>query len=580
MRRVWWLASLLVLAQDREDPTRPPCLTVFPPGREIEVRVSGSEVRLWKNGARESEPVPVRNGIARLPAGKEGDVYQYSDGGERVTLFVTSCPTDLTKVSLKPVGRVHPSPADWSEQVFYMVVLDRFADGDPSNNTLGYSNYDPRDPFGVHGGDFKGLQSKLDYLKGLGVTAIWVSPIVQNWYAYHGYHAVNFMMPDRRLGTMAELRELVDEAHRRGMYVLLDVVCNHQADLIYETDGDHRYRESGHPIEFLYRGKKQKVLPLPVQFRDLRLYHNYGEIDAWDDFDRTPCHSQTGNFPGGLDDFKTTLPEVREWFSTIYKWWIAQADFDGFRFDTAKHVDPGFLEHFCREIRQYAASIGKKSFFLLGEVFSGNDRFCSKYAPPFDGVTQFSFYHLCDEVFRKGKGVEEIGRWFENAKLYRTPEKNLLFIDNHDVPRFLNNLRDPRAIRPALALMLLGPAIPCIYYGTEQGFSGGGDPHNREDMFNRFDAGHELYGFISRIAKLRRRASVRPLHQDTGPGVFVFERGDLVVAINSSPDERSVRDLPVGRELEGVVDAPGRPAAGGRVTLVLPGYGVQVYRYR
>src|SRR5262245_34540021 len=159
---------------------------------------------------------------------------------------------------------VHPSPADWRDHSIYFVMTDRFCDGDPSNNRAGHHGYDPANGLAAHGGDCRGLASKLDYIKGLGATTLWITPIVQNFEGYHGYHACHWLAVEPRLGGLDDLRQLVAEAHKRGMYVVIDVVVNHGADLRYPVDGSTKYTEQRRAHEF-YARKGRKVLPLPVE---------------------------------------------------------------------------------------------------------------------------------------------------------------------------------------------------------------------------------------------------------------------------------------------------------------------------
>src|SRR5207248_2477826 len=150
--------------------------------------------------------------------------------------------------------------------------------------------------------------------------------------------------------------------------------------------------------------KNDKCLPLPVEFQNLDWFHHHGDIDRWDDYDATPCHTLTGDFRQ-LDDFKTELPEVREAMSRIYKWWIGTTDIDGFRVDTVKHVEMGFWQVFCPAIHSYATSIGKKNFFMFGEAWICEDRKLAAYSGTkgggkflFDGMLGFPLWKAASEV--------------------------------------------------------------------------------------------------------------------------------------------------------------------------------------
>ncbi|MBI2933180.1 MAG: hypothetical protein HYY16_16165 [Planctomycetes bacterium] len=509
-------------------------------------------------------------------------------------------------------SRMHASP-DWRDQSIYFVMTDRFFDGDPANNQRGYSTFEKANPHGAHGGDFRGLIRKLDYIKGLGATAIWVTPVLQNYEAYHGYATCNFLEIEPRLGGLKDLREFVAEAHARGMYVILDVVVNHQADLIYPKDGTTGYREEGREQDWYHRGRKERVMPLPVEFQDLRLFHNHGDIDRWDDYGATPCHTETGDFRG-LDDFKTELPEVRDAMVRIYRYLIAQTDVDGFRVDTAKHVNSEFWQAWCPAIHEYAASIGKRQFFLFGEFWHGDDarvgactgtRGGGKFL--FDGMLHFPMWNTFKEVFREGMEPEAITRRMQFAKEYHDDLLNVLFFDNHDMPRFLNGMGTDgwARLKAALGFLYTARGIPCLYYGTEQGFSGGEDPWNREDMCgangDHFNPRHELYEWVAKLNKLRREAEplrrgefVARWGESAGPGVYAFSRvtptEEILVAFNTSGETRTATNVPLERKLSPpgaiLVDALGSKEAvqvdAGRaqVDLTLPAYGVRVYRRR
>lgn len=622
-----WL--LLLLGQDvRDDLNRPPWRTVFAPGRAIEPEFDTSKgrpdfIEVWRNGTPErlslssTGPKRVR---ASIPGGQEGDVLVYQfQGGERVTCFVTSTPATLKEISdsPKPHKKATPSPARWSDQSIYFVMVDRFFDGDPGNNRLGYHGFNRAEGFAAHGGDFQGLTKKLDYIQGLGATAIWVTPICQNFDAYHGYGAVNFLLPDRRLGTLADFREFVDAAHRRGMYVILDIICNHQGDLIYSESGDYSFTAAGRAEQFSFLGKKEKVLPVPHEFRNLDLFHHHGNVEKWED----PVQAVVGSF-AGLDDFRTELPEIRKAMQKIYKYWIAQTDVDGFRVDTVKHVDEEFWTSFCPEIHRYAASIGKKSFFICGEYWSGEDpkvARCTgtKAGGPylFDGMAHFPMYYTIQDVFAKDQPTARITERMRGGDLYHDDSLNVLFLDNHDVSRFLHNLGDgPARLKLALAFLHTARGIPCLYYGTEQGFSGRGDPLNREDMFDNpewdgdngpaegdnFKPDHDLYRWIAKLGEIRRK--VEPLRRGAfvprwesadGPGIYAFSRAteqeEVLIVLNTAGAPRSAK-VPLDRkfhppgsvlvdllsEKEAVQVAPGRA----EVEVAMPARGARIFRRR
>jgi glycosidase len=527
-----------------------------------------------------------------------------------------AAPTSLKELGdkIKPYkAKMTPSPADWHDQSIYFLFPDRFWNGDPSNDEAGHAWFKLDDPRAAHGGDFKGVTQKLDYLKNLGVTAIWITPVLQNWCAYHGYATCNFLAIEPRLGGLEDLREMVDACHKKGIYVILDIVVNHEADLIYFKDGSTEYKESGHEPGWYAKDKGDKCLPIPTEFQDLNLFHNNGDIDRWDDLDAHPSHAITGDF-GGMDDFKTENPIIRDGMVKIYEYLIAQTDVDGFRIDTVKHVDKPFWQTFCPAIHQYAASIGKKSFFLYGEGWMGEDERVAYYTGTkgggkflFDGMLHFPMYYGIKAVFEDDAPPTAIADRMRNAKLYQDDGLNVIFLDNHDMDRFLHGKGEQgvQKLEGALGFLYGMRGIPCLYYGTEQGFDGEKDPGCREDMFDNpawsgnhpgdhFNDQHELYKWVRTLNKLRH--DLEPLRrgdlvlrfaEKSGPGLLAFsrvtQRDEILVVVNSSRDQKSAR-IPLDAGLQGalLVDLTGSKevveAAGAGVDVTVPGYGTRIYR--
>jgi len=515
-----------------------------------------------------------------------------------LALLLVSQPESLKQVPDRPKPfreKMHASPADWRDQSVYFVMTDRFCDGDPSNNRAGHHGYDPSNAMAAHGGDFRGVASRLDYIKGLGATTVWLTPVVQNYEGYHGYHACDWLAADPRLGGLDDLRLLVAEAHQRGMYVVIDVVVNHGADLRAPVDGSTKWTAERRPHEFVAK-KGQKVLPRPVEFQNPDWYHDRGDVQDWDDIDKAVSQSRTGDFVG-LDDLATERADVRAAMIKIWKYWIAMTDVDGFRVDTVKHVEKEFWQQWVPAIREYARSIGKRNFLIYGEFWSGEDARVAPYTKDglFDGMVGFPMYYTMREVFREGRSPEAITRRMEAAKQYRDDALNVVFFDNHDQARFLN-ATDARALRGQLAFLYSGRGIPCLYYGTEQGFSGGSDPANREDMFEKFNPKHELYEYVAKLGKIRREsealrrgAFVARWAEPGGRGLYAFSRvtegEEVLVAFNTAGEARSARSVKVERGAgSAFVDAiDGRDAVrigDGNVDLALPAYGVRIYRRR
>ncbi|HOK41883.1 MAG TPA: alpha-amylase family glycosyl hydrolase, partial [bacterium] len=285
----------------------------------------------------------------------------------------------------------------------YLIMVDRFNNGDNSNDQLnaGYE-YDPTHRGKIHGGDIKGIINKIPYLKELGITAIWLTPVLKNKPTYHGYSIQNFKAIDQHFGTLEEYKELVRIAHQNGISVLMDVVVNHSADLIGNTQNNYSFN---YPQGYTLKWHDNNLKHEPKYLANLNFFHNYGNIGwGWDD----PIEGVVGDFYG-LDDFKTENIEVQKILSYIYMWWILKTDIDGFRIDTAKHVDMSFWEYFLPYIKSEAAKINKTNFFMFGEIWSDyNDEMIGKYSGTkynsskylFESLTYFTMKNTILEVFK------------------------------------------------------------------------------------------------------------------------------------------------------------------------------------
>ncbi len=396
-----------------------------------------------------------------------------------------------------------PSPSDWRNENIYQIFTDRFYDGDPSNDNVEAgrnSPYDPTSPTGIHGGDFKGIQQKLDYIKSLGATAIWISPIPLNVggnSAYHGYAAQDFYTLAPHWGTMADLSNMVAAAHARGIKVILDIVVNHSGDLLSSSDpGYPTFVPPPGGYVMQYTNPSQQHAPpfnitnaTPPAFTSI--FHTNGVIQSFS----TTQEVVLGELDG-LDDFATETTYVRTNMMNIYTNWVGLADFDGFRIDTAKHVDYGFWQYWCPQLHQFAASIGKSNLFMFGEAFDSNEALVGSYTgtegggpAKLDSMLDYPLYDTVNSVFATASGntlqiqnhYNAITANYDSNAWYRL----VTFLDNHDNPRFLNVASDnTNRLNVALEFLYTSRGIPCLYYGTEQAFDGANDdPNNREEMF-------------------------------------------------------------------------------------------------
>ena len=480
---------------------------------------------------------------------------------------VPGAPETLAEAPIleKPVGAYTASPKDWRDQILHFMLLDRFARAGKARTHGDVTKGGSR-----HGGNLRGVIEQLDYLKNSGVTTLLLSPVNQNQAdSYHGYAPVHLLAIDPHLGTMADFKELVREAHNRGMFVVLDWVLNHSGPVFEYTEGSQWRGLEGQPKEI---GEWTETLK-PNDLKDPKHFTRRGVIDNWND------HSQAtnGDFPPNYRHYASDKKETAEALIHIAKWWIQETDIDGFRVDAVRHIAPGFVPVFSKTIKEYAASLGKKNFFLVGENSTGID---SDLVPHLttDGMdSAFSYPAYRRETYalpsQAPTRVLEDSMHTTNRALGPLADRLLRFIDNHDVYRFLR-LGEPEAqLKVALAYLLFSVGIPMTYYGTEQGFRQDtdrldpegpdhpADPRNREDQFadgqfksesskgDKFDQSNPIYKFLKQLADVRkayaalRRGTqwVRWSDADRA-GIFAFSRiyegKEVVVVLNFSKEAR------------------------------------------
>jgi glycosidase len=461
-------------------------------------------------------------------------------------------PNSLIEVHFDPQGKVFPSPSDWRDQFIYFLLVDRFHNGrknippyDPETTPVGRDDSEGEN---WQGGTLKGVIDRLDYIKGLGCTVVWLSPIFKNrseMNTYHGYGIQNFLDIDPRFGTVKDLQKLVKEAHRRNMYVILDIVVNHTGNNWSYPGGYPYYYSDGKKFDFGFWREADPSNGIqwpddaiwPLEFQNTEWYRRKGEIRNWDSFPET----RNGDFCS-LKELDTSNREVLKALIDIYKYWIAVSDIDGYRLDAVKHIEDSSTAIFCSAIREYAQRIGKKNFFLFGEII-GDDRFIDQYIgrnsripdtnerfPSLDAALDFPLWGVLERVVKGFINPAELRlRYDRFRELYsdhgQAGQYFVTFVDNHDQTgrsprgRFLHNNPFQKQAVLAIAYLLTSLSIPCIYYGTEQGFDGGGDhdKYIRECMFGgRWGAfnttGHHFFNpenpickQIAKIAEIRKK---------------------------------------------------------------------------
>jgi alpha-amylase len=460
----------------------------------------------------------------------------------------------------QPVLATHVQ--DWRDEVIYQLIVDRFSDGDINNDF----NVEPGSLAQYQGGDWKGIEDHLDYLQALGITTLWISPIVQNVDsdadidAYHGYWQQDLTQLNPHFGDISALRSMIAAAHDRGMKIVLDIVCNHMGQVFFydinrngrpddyvngsggpgdpivqvseydppwQPGGVLSFSQEGTsgraPILFFDDPAINRLQPQPGLLATAGAYHGFGHIEDFNDV----AQRTLGDFTGGLKDLATELPEVRATLIDAFATWVEKLDLDGYRIDTIKHVESDFWPVFAGNTRTRLAAEGKNDFLMFGEAFDGNDQLIGSYTMPgaLDSVFYFSqHFTVFSNVFEnaydptKAQGTAQIQTlWEQKPTNYGTqpqpggigvaPAKALVnFIDNHDVPRFLfASNGDVAALRNALTLLYTEDGIPNLYYGTEQELSGGNDPANREVLWTTgMPTTGDTFAHIANLARIRK----------------------------------------------------------------------------
>lgn len=583
-------------------------------------------------------------------------------------------------------GNAAATPAPLAErqledEIIYFVLPDRFENGDPKNDTGsaggGFKGgplqhgFDPTHKGFYHGGDLKGLTARLDYIQNMGVTAIWFAPIFKNKpvqgkpgeesAGYHGYWVTDFTSVDPHFGTNAEFKAFVDAAHARGMKVYMDIITNHTADVIgyaegeaagyaYRGKGDYPFSRrggpGGKPINQGFAGddnpdpanwakltdpsfaytpvvpEAEKNVKVPAWLNDVTLYHNRGN-SHW-----VGESSVYGDF-SGLDDLATEHPRVVSGMIDIFGKWIDDYGIDGFRIDTAKHVNPEFWQQFVPAMLKRAEAKGIDHFHIFGEI---------AYEEPTatlaaQVMAESGLPYALDMGFAKAAQMVASGKasprlmaeFLQQDAIYPGGAKTATglptFLGNHDFGRFSMFVRAMSGnadeatllarVKLGHAMMFLLRGVPTVYYGDEQGFvSDGNDQLAREDMFpsrvavyndnnligsdattaqSNFDPAHPLYRLIAELSAartaspaLRRGLSTLRGFSETAPGLLAVERhdpdsGQRVLAVFNTGETPLSQTVEVSYRARGVAPLVGPcPAAlvsPGSVRITLPAFG-------
>jgi len=392
--------------------------------------------------------------------------------------------------------------------VIYELVTDRFARTDDDTTPC-------HDLSDYCGGTFKGIEQNLGYIEGLGANAIWISPVHKTVpKAYHGYGVQNLLEINPRFGTEQDLKDLIKACHDRDIWVMVDVVPNHV--------GHVQPEEKRHEIQ---NNDYSQIVP----FNKPEYYHEF-EIE---------CHEAEKKFPGNqtllehcwleyLPDLNQDHPFVRKFLLTWIRDFVKTFDIDGLRLDALRHIDKDFWFEFSE-----AAGV-----YTIGEVYSPNLEYAATYQHYVDAVLNAPIQENFLQTYVEKRTLRTLHKGYKQAMIL-WPTIGLLgnFVENHDFPRFLSNTNDVEIYKAAIANMLSVIGIPILYYGGEQGFTGGDDPKNREPLWGHMDPNSEIYQFIEKFNKFRKETEFfycQQLERFSDDSLYAFTRGYYLFIFTNS----------------------------------------------
>ena len=494
---------------------------------ELKVAVNKSwDESYGADGVKDGANIPlVLKGPAKL-------TFSYDDSTPKIGVAATDLPGAATAADKTLAGSSLRSSLTREQR--YFLMTDRFANGSTANDQGGLTGsrletgFDPTDKGFFHGGDLAGVTKKLDYIKSLGTTAIWLTPTFKNQpvqgtgadasAGYHGYWITDFTQIDPHLGTNAEMKSLIAAAHAKGMTVFFDIITNHTADVIDYQGGAHAYvsketspykdatgvafddkafaggstfpalaAATSFPYVPIFRTEADNTAKVPAWLNDPTVHHNRGDSTFVGE------SAEYGDFVG-LDDLFTEQPKVVDGMTDICKNWV-DIGIDGFRIDTVKHVDMPFWQKFSPAIQAEAS--GNPDFFMFGEVYDSSPAVMRTFTTTgkLPATIDFGFQSTA-LAFAQGKPTTGLRDLYAADDYYTDTDSNAYqlptFLGNHDMGRVAMMLTGSGSTgtdlmaRTKLAndLMFLTRGQPVVYYGDEQGFIGtGGDKDARQDMF-------------------------------------------------------------------------------------------------
>lgn len=459
--------------------------------------------------------------------------------------------------------------SNWNDKVIYFLMIDRFNDGNLSNNDQGFKELDPNDYRKYSGGDLQGIIEKIDYIKDLGVDGIWITPPVANqWWdpwvnygGYHGYWARDFKKVDEHFGTLEDYKALSKILHENGLLLIQDIVVNHVGNYFRFKNGEFEINEKSIPTSAPTQYPFNLNNYNDLSQREMNIYHWTEDIKDYKDKEQKLNYQLSG-----LDDLNTENPLVRETLKDSYKYWIKEISVDGFRVDTAMYVPKEFWKDFF--LSENGIMSQKENFISFGEVWLTSKPLSDEAEKEIETYFDNGFNAMLD--FPLNEEIKRVIKGGQPTKFlaYRLERRNHLldkgllvtFIDNHDMERFLKGTQ-PNVLKQALLFIMTIPGMPVIYYGTEQYFI-----ETRASMFktgwgsnngDHFDKNSDLYEFIKNIIAFRKQhpatryGKVVPVYFENSSGILAYylkhESENLFVVMNTS-DIKKIANIKVDLE--------------------------------
>ena len=379
------------------------------------------------------------------------------------------------------------SKEEWKSRSIYQLLTDRFA----RSSDTGHCNYSQ-----YCGGNYRGLINKLDYIKGMGFDAIWISPIIENTEgSYHGYHFTNLYNLNYHFGSEDDFKELVKTCHSKDIWVMVDVVANHAAPVGTDYGRINPFNRAEH-------------------------YHDWCEINNWrNQWEVENCRLC------GLPDLK----QENDWVTQKLLEWIhdmvQKYNLDGIRIDTIMEVPKWFWDKF-----RVSAGV-----FQIGEAFDGNPGYVADYQNHLDSVFNYPLYYTIKSSFC-GSFRNLEGYLFNTRNVFPAPEYMATFVENHDNPRWLHDCGDRAKFTNAVIFSLVWEGIPVFYYAGEQYYAGGADPNNREPLWDNYNTKSTLYQLLGKANALRKKVKIwnyAITQRYANDNFYAFTRGNVLACFTN-----------------------------------------------